>query len=111
MIGSGDFRHVITIQEKVKSVDAYGGEIYSWADFATNVRAKFLPIKGREFIAGSAAQSEITARFYIRYLAGIKSSMRIVFNGDYYGLVAPPVDMQGHGRFMELLAKSGVNEG
>lgn len=110
MIAAGEFRHVITLQSRVMSEDEFGGSTYSWSDFATGVRAKFLPVKGREFVAGAAVQSEVTARFYIRHIDGLNASMRVVFDGQYYPLAAPPINMGGLGRVVELLVKAGASE-
>ena len=109
MIAAGELRHVITIQERVPLKDAYGGDSYTWADFA-EPRAKYLPAKGKELVSGQAVEGQITARFYIRYIGGVTSSMRIVFNGQYYDIKAA-LDIAGLGRELEVLATTGTSEG
>lgn len=109
MIAAGELRHVITIQERAETTDAYGGTVYIWSDFAT-VRAKVQPLRGRELIAAQAAQNQTTVKFYIRYLAGIDSTMRLVWDGNNYD-IEPPVDVNGQGRVLEIMAKTGMSTG
>ena len=109
MISAGKYRHSIALQQPSKGTDPYGGEYDTWSDFAT-VRAKKRPLRGRELIAAHAAQSETEVMFYIRFLSGVNSSMRIVHGGEYYNITSV-VDVDGRGRELEISAKTGVSEG
>lgn len=106
---AGELRHIITIQEPAKAVDEYGGDYVTWSDFAT-VRAKKRPLRGRELMAAQAAQSETEVMFYIRYLSGVNSKMRIVHGSDYYDITSV-VNVNEQNRELEIAAKTGVNQG
>lgn len=109
MFLSGDFRHVITLQSKTLGEDVYGGEKDIWADFAT-VRAKYLPVGRKERMLADSERSTATDRFYIRYLAGVTTSMRLIFNSQNYDIDAV-LDIGGRGREIEILATTGASDG
>ena len=106
---SGRLDRKIVIEQKTASLDSYGGQTFAWTTFAT-VWASVQPLKGRELIASQAAQSEITARFVIRYLPGVTDDMRISYGGKYWNISAV-IDIDEHHREMHLLAGAGLNEG
>ncbi len=75
----GKLRHRITLQEyKVVGYDPANQPILDWGEVAT-VWASVQPISGREYWARSQIQAEVTHRIRIRYIAGIKPTMRIQF--------------------------------
>lgn len=80
----GALSHRVTIQSVVDAQDTNTGIITpGFATFAT-VWAEVRPLSAREFIAAAASQSKVTATVKIRYLAGIKPSMRVVDGADIY---------------------------
>lgn len=64
-----------------------GEQVESWGTFAT-VFAKVEPLVGREFFAAAAVQAEHTVKFTMRYLSGIDTTMRIVFDGRTFDIHA-----------------------
>ena len=100
-INARRFRHVITYQSKAQSLDEYGGVTETWATFAT-VRAAVAPLIGKDMIASMAAQSTAEARINHRYLAGITSAMRILWDGATYEIVGEPANVHGLGREHEV---------
>ena len=107
---AGRLRHVIAIQSKAFTTDAWGGQVEAWTNFATGIRAEVNPLSGRELIASQAAQSATTCRFKIRYMAGVKQAMRVVYGGQYYNISAV-VDVDGRQRELHLMTETGLNEG
>ena len=101
MIRAGKLRQVITYQAKTQTVDEYGGPVEAWADFAT-VRASVAPLIGKDMLASMAAQSTAEARVNHRYLSGITSAMRILWNGATYEIVGEPANVHGLGREHEV---------
>ena len=92
-IRAGKLRHIITIQQPGTGRDACGGVLStSWVDFATNVRASVEPLQGREFFASVQQGAELTTRFRLRYLPGVRPDMRIIHQGRIYLISAPPID-------------------
>lgn len=101
MIHAGKLRHVITYQVKTQALDEYGGPVETWATFTT-VRAAVAPLIGKDMIASMASQSTAEARVNHRYVAGITSAMRILWDGVAYEIVGQPADVHGLGREHEV---------
>ena len=101
MIRAGKLRQVITYQAKTQTVDEYGGPVEAWADFAT-VRASVAPLIGKDMLASMAAQSTAEARVNHRYLSGITSAMRILWNGATYEIIGEPANVHGLSREHEV---------
>jgi SPP1 family predicted phage head-tail adaptor len=88
-----NLRHRITIQSLVNSQDETTGIMTSTYETFAVVYAEVHPLSAREFIAANMAQSNVTARITIRYLAGIKPSMRILHGDSVFnieGVLADP---------------------
>lgn len=74
---AGKLRHDVEIQNLVPVQDATTGEIAdTWQTFAT-VKAEVRPATVREAMAANATQSKATGKVVIRYVPGVKASMRI----------------------------------
>ena len=104
MISAGKLRQSITYRIKTFTVDEYGGPVEAWADFAT-VRASVAPLIGKDMVASMAAQSTAEMRVNHRYLSGITSAMRLVWNGVEYEIVGEPANVHGLGRELEVMAR------
>jgi len=104
MIRPGKLRHVITYQSKTQALDEYGGVTETWADFAT-VRASVAPLIGKDLMASMAAQSTAEMRINHRYLAGVTSAMRIIWEGSEYEIVGEPANVHGLSREIEVMAR------
>lgn len=104
MIISGKLRQVITYRVKTQTVDEYGGPVETWADFAT-VRASVAPLIGKDMLSSMAAQSTAEMRINHRYIAGVTSAMRIVWEGSEYEVVGEPANVHGLSREIEVMAR------
>jgi SPP1 family predicted phage head-tail adaptor len=104
MINAGKLRHVITYQAKTVTTDAYGGPVETWTTFAT-VRAAVAPLIGKDLVASMAAQSTAEMRINHRFVTGITSAMRIVWNGATYEIVGEPANVHGLSREQEVYAR------
>lgn len=104
MIRAGKLRQVITYQSKAQALDEYGGVTETWTDFAT-VRASVAPLIGKDLLASMAAQSTAEMRINHRYLPGITSAMRIVWDGAGYEIVGEPANVHGRSREIEVYAR------
>lgn len=92
----------ITIQELKLSINENGFEIEEWIDYK-RVWAGVSNLHGREYFDAAAIQMENTVKFTIRYLPGIDTSMRIVFQDKNYNITS--IDNIKYGnRFMEIKA-------
>ena len=104
MISAGKLRQVITYQAKTVTVDEYGGPVEAWADHAT-VRAAVNPLIGKDLMASMSAQSTAEMRINHRFVPGITSAMRILWNGATYEIVGEPANVHGLSREHEVYAR------
>jgi SPP1 family predicted phage head-tail adaptor len=80
---AGNLDRRITIQQNTPSVDSYGDEVESWADFKTvwaNVKRK----SGKETVRSDQTVADASTMFKIRYLSGLHERMRISYNSAIY---------------------------
>lgn len=101
---AGKLRHQITIERFTSGQDEFGQPIEAWETVGT-VAAAVEPLKGREFIAAQAAQSEVTTRIRLRYLAGITAADRITHGGTVYNVLSI-IDKDMRNIELELMCKS-----
>ena len=92
----------ITIQELKTNINENGFEIEEWTDFKT-VWAGVTNLHGREYFEAAAVQMENTVKFTIRYLAGIDTSMRILFGTKHYNIISID-NIKYRNRFLEIKA-------
>ena len=105
----GDLRHRITFQKLTTSVNENGFEVETWEDFKT-VWAAVSNLHGREYFAAAAVQAENTVKFTIRYLTGLDTTMRIVFQGKQYNITAID-NIKYQNRYLEIKAQEVVSGG
>jgi SPP1 family predicted phage head-tail adaptor len=106
---AGLLNQSVTVQQPATTVDALGQRTETWADVCT-VWAQAQPLRGREFFAAGAIQSEASVRFRIRYRAGLTGAMRVVWGGVAHALVAEPVDVDGGHHTLELMCSAGIRD-
>lgn len=76
----------------------------TWAPLFT-CWAAVEPLTGREYLAASAAVSEVTARIRMRYRPGITSQDRVIHSGTTYGIEAV-IDVRSGNRELVLMCKA-----
>lgn len=102
---AGELRHKITFQKLDKVKDPISGELIDdWTNFAT-VWGSVEDLAGKEFFAAQQINAEITTQVKIRYLKGIKATMRIIYDDRVLEIAAPPMDPDGRKRELHLLCK------
>lgn len=102
---AGELRHLVDIQDNKPIQSSSGAPKENWEDFATNIWASVEDLAGREFLAAQQMNAEVTTRVKIRYMVGIKSSMRVVFGTRKLKLVSPPQDPDGRKKELLLMCK------
>lgn len=102
-------RHRITLQQRSATPDALGQESQTWSEVAT-VAANAEPLSGREFFAAGQTHAAAEVRFTIRRRTGVTPAMRVLWNGVPHDIVAPPIDLQGRGEYLELMCSSGIRD-
>jgi len=110
---AGRLRHQITIQTATQTQDATTGELVTtWQTLGT-CRAAVEPLKGREAIFGNQVIAEMDTRIIVRWsnlTSQITALHRIVHQGFLFNVVSVANLKMGQ-REIEIMAKSGVNDG
>lgn len=75
----------IQIQSVTETSDGQGGITEAWATFAT-VWASIEPLKGYEKMQAMQLASPITHKVIIRYLAGVTTRHRILYDGRVFAI-------------------------
>lgn len=83
----GDLRRRITFQKLTTLINENGFEEEIWQDYKT-VWASVSNLFGREYYQAAAIQAEKTVKFLIRYIEGIDTDMRILFNDKQYNITS-----------------------
>ena len=109
MIPSGQRDQRITIQQPSASVDALGQRVETWSDVAT-VWARARPVRGREFFAAGAEQSEAAVTFGILYRSDVTAAMRVLWRSVPHAIVADPIDVDGGRHTTELICAAGTRD-
>lgn len=96
---AGRLRHVITVERFTTTLDDAGTPTKAWTPHAT-LRADIERQSTEEFIRNQGAVEEAVVVFHARYMAGLTTADRIVWNGRPHALreIAPDPRM----RTMEL---------
>jgi SPP1 family predicted phage head-tail adaptor len=104
---AGKLNRRVTIQRRAEGEDAYGQPAQGWADVVT-VWAAIDDMKGRQFFAAQADQSQVHTKITIRYMAGVEAAMRVLHGTVVYDIHA----VLGQDRIgLELMCARGVNNG
>lgn len=76
----------VVIQFPSTTQDAYGQPVVGFTTLAT-VWAAVEPLTGRALFASKQAQSEITLKVTIRYLATVEEDMQVVYGPHTYTIL------------------------
>lgn len=110
---AGPLRHIVDVERKVVARDSFGGETITWTPVLSGVYAELAPLSGREYLAaGDQHKAEADVRITLRGHPGVTldSTMRVVHGAQIYELVHVRNDRE-LGHMLELLAKTGSNQG
>jgi len=80
MIDPGRLRERVTIQQATETRNAMGEVVQSWVTFAERW-ASVDGLSSREFLLQGQQQSEISHRVRLRYVPGMKATMRFLWRG------------------------------
>lgn len=83
--------HRITIETATHATDSQGGKATTWSTYAT-VWAELKPVSAGERNFGQQLEYQRSHKCNIRYLAGVTTAMRVIFDSRYFhikGIRAP----------------------
>ena len=95
-INPGNYRHKIIVQSKTFKSDASteGVPTEVWTDFFS-CYASFEPGTGKESYKVETSNAEYNATFTMRYHSNLDSAMRILYLGQVFNIIGPPIDTEG----------------
>jgi len=110
-LAAGQLRHRIEIHElvSVQDVNGTGNFTDTWPLFA-DAWAAVRPSSVNEFIAAGAEVSKVTVAVKIRYIAGIKRSMRIRHGERLYNIEGVLEDPYSGREWITLACSEVVDE-
>lgn len=104
----GAMRHRCTIQQPTETLDSAGQPIVTWSAYVANEPCEFQPTSGFESMRGRQLEAGTRAIFVVRYRSGYTPKMRILFDGETYGITAiNPVD--GLKKYLNLVCSAVVS--
>jgi SPP1 family predicted phage head-tail adaptor len=101
-------RHRVTLQRRATGVDAAGGVLNGWVDFATR-SASIDRAPGSEVWAAAQKSGRVPVVFRLRYLAGVTPAMRLLFDGRAHNILSA-VDQEGRKAELVITAEELVEE-
>lgn len=101
---AGNLRHRIDIQRRTETKSQTGSPTETWADIHQNVPAFIEPIPGSERYDEQQRQTAANFSVHMRYRDGITAKDRVIDlgNGLTYVIIAPPIDVDGRNRELQL---------
>ena len=107
-VASGDLRHKVQLQaQRIDRDPETGEEVVTWETVA-EPWAQIVPMSAREFVAAAAEQSEVRGRIVIRYRGDVDASMRVVYRGRYYNILAVLPDAESGREHLTMMTGEGV---
>lgn len=108
LLNAGDLRHTVTLQRRAAGKDVLGQATGAWETAAT-VRASVEPLRGRELFAAGQNAAPVDMRIRIRYMSGVDATMRIMWEGEAYGIVSV-INVGGLCHTLELMVASKLRD-
>lgn len=84
---TGSLRHRLTLQSNTPTVDSVGGQVDSYATYAT-VWGSLRPMRGKELINAQQIFAEVDHKAVIRYNATIAPTNRVLFDSRIFEVLA-----------------------
>ena len=103
---AGNLRNYVEVQQLVMVEDENLEWVESWLTF-TSCWAEILPLIGREYWASRQVVSEVTGKIRMRYLAGIKPTMRVIDGVKTFNIEAV-IDVENKHEEIVLLIKENL---
>lgn len=107
---AGQLRHLATVQTELEDQSSMTGAVTkAWVTVAS-VYASVEPLIGRELQRAMAERAELTYTIRTRYLAGITTRHRLLYDGKTFN-IRSVVDVEERHRELVLMCTEGLNDG
>ena len=104
----GKMRHRVVVQSFIETQDDAGQPIKTYSDLDT-VWAKVTPLTGKERVEAAQVRAEVTHSVMIRYRAGLKPKMRLVYDGQILEIAAV-INLREEDRWMQIACIERIEE-
>jgi SPP1 family predicted phage head-tail adaptor len=111
-IKAASLRHLVEIDAPVDTQDSNGDPVRTWEVYA-EIHAEIEHLRANEMLALQTIHGAVDTRFRLRcdvVTKQITEKYRIRYDGTIYNLY-PPLNVRHRGTKIEILAKSGLNDG
>ena len=105
MIRSGNLDRQITLERKSETVSVSGAVMSAWSEIAT-VRAELVQQSADEYLRGYGEAEQGNLIFRIRYLDGLTTADRVIYEGAAYDV--DQIAELGRRRGLELRVSGGA---
>ncbi len=102
---AGTLRHRAIIQ-KLNTFNTLGEITDNWTTYAT-VWGNLEPLKGREYFESAIEEAEVTAKYTMRYIKGVKPHMRLSYGNHEYDIISV-INPGTKDRELQLMVKENV---
>ena len=102
-MNAGQLDQRVTVERLQQGQDELGQPVTTWTALYT-IWAAVEPLTGREYIAATAAVSEVTTRICLRYRPGITPADRVNHEGRVYGITSV-IDYRSANRELVLMCR------
>lgn len=103
----GQLRHRVSVQSRTRVSDGQGGYTETWATVTNGATfAKIEPASSQEVFRANQLKHVVTHKVTIRFLDGITSAHRVVFDGRAFN-VRSVLNPGERGRVLSLLCEEG----
>lgn len=113
MISSGPLDQRVTLQSPTTARDGNGDETVTWTTLR-DVWARVSPVRGREAFAGGVSLADTDTRIIVRSAPDLQTNLtpkwRVLHRSRAYNVYSVAESDMGR-EYIELLAKTGANEG
>lgn len=99
----GSMRYRITVQSPVKTA-LQGQPVVTWSNVFEDEPADYDYTRGYQQARGRQVEEGVDAIFTVRWREGYDPEQRILFDGEYYGIIFVR-PMAGRKRYLELHTK------
>ena len=107
-MAAGALRNLVQIREYSPLRTSTGAEAKTWKLY-TSAWAEVKPVKAEEYFSEMSLQHKVTHRIIMRYAAGIRPDMQIVFSGRIFHIVGIRDFFERH-KYLEIMAEEIRND-
>lgn len=116
---AGELRHRVDLERREITEGGTGDPVVTWVSVAKNLPARIKPLSAREFLAGLAVASQVTAVITIRWRDDVDPTMRLKRHihrrntpreHELYNIAGILPDDTGR-KWLNLPVTQGVNDG